>query len=600
MHALPVMLGALGCLAIAWRYYSAFLATHVLVLRDTEDVPAHRHRDGSNYVPMGKWVAFGHHFAAITGAGPLVGPVLAAQFGYLPGLLWLIIGVCMAGAVHDFVILTGSIRRDGMSLAEIARQELGEGASLVAAVGILFILVVAMAAMGSVITGALAHSPWGVFTIGMSVPIAICMGFAFRGGDARTIQIASALGVAALLAGVVGGERVAAGGWGAWLTLSKAQVGWALIIYGFFASALPVWMLLVPRDYLSSYMKIGTILLLVVGVMVVNPSLEMPPVTEYVSGGGPVIPGKLYPFVFITIACGAISGFHGLIASGTTPKIVSNEAHCRTIGYGAMLMEGLVGVTALLAASALEPADYFAINVSPEKYATLGMNPVELQHFSEVVHEELAGRAGGAVSLAIGMAKVFEKLPGMSGLLGYWYHFAIMFEALFILTTIDAGTRVGRFVVQELMGRLHAPLAKPDNLGANLLASLLIAGTWGFLLQTGEIQTIWPMLGISNQLLASIALVVGTVLIVRSGRGRYAWVTAVPLAFVATTTLYAGALSIRDNFLGAMVASGKVWQGWLNAGLCVVMMGCCVIILGYGAQAIRRHWREEAQRATSS
>jgi carbon starvation protein len=588
MHALPLLLAVILTLAIAYRYYSAFIAANVLALQDTQNTPAHRHQDGHNYVPMGRWVAFGHHFAAITGAGPLVGPVLAAQFGYLPGLLWLVIGVCLAGAVHDFVILTGSIRRDGMSLVEIARKELGPAASVVAAIGVLFILVVAMGAMGAVIVGALSHSPWGIFTIGMSVPIAICMGFAFKTGNLQAVQLASVAGVLALLASVVGGEWIAASSLGPSLVLDKTQVSWALILYGFFASALPVWMLLVPRDYLSSYMKIGTIFALIVGVLVVNPELHMAPVTQYISGGGPIVPGKLYPFVFITIACGAISGFHGLIASGTTPKIVSNEKDCRMIGYGAMLMEGLVGVTALIAACALEPSDYFAINVTPEKYATLGMTPVELQHFSEAVKEELAGRTGGAVSLAVGMAKVFEKLPGMSGLLGYWYHFAIMFEALFILTTIDAGTRVGRFVLQEFVGQLYKPFARPDNLAANLIASFAIAAAWGWMLLTGEIQTIWPMLGIANQLLASIALVIGTVLIVRLGKARYALVTALPGTFVATTTLYAGYLSIKDNFLGAMLKAGKVSQGYINAGLCITMMSCCIIIVVLGCRAIFR------------
>ncbi|MFN8009521.1 MAG: carbon starvation CstA family protein, partial [Terriglobia bacterium] len=460
MNALPLMVGVLCVIAIAYRYYSAFIATKVLVLDDSRQTPAFRLYDQQNYYPTSKWVLFGHHFAAITGAGPLIGPVLATQFGFLPGLLWLVIGVVLAGAVHDFVILFASVRSDGKSLAEIARNQISPLAGLTTGLAILFIVVIALAGLGLAVVNALKESPWGTFTIAATIPIAFFMGFymfRFRVGKTREATI---IGVIALSLAVIGGKLIPGSALGSYFTLSKDQITVCLALYGLAASVLPVWMLLCPRDYLSSFMKIGTIAFLILGVFIVHPPLQMPAFSQFVAGGGPIIPGKMFPFVFITIACGAISGFHALVGSGTTPKMISLESHIRPIGYGAMLMEGLVGVTSLIAASALFPGDYFAINVSPEKFSKLGIAMVNLPELERQVGEIVTGRPGGAVSLAVGMAQIFSAIPGMKGLMSYWYHFAIMFEALFILTTIDAGTRVARFLVQEFFGRFYKPLGR--------------------------------------------------------------------------------------------------------------------------------------------
>jgi len=585
MNALPILIVTVCALTIGYRYYSAFIAARVLVLDDARVTPAHRLRDGQNYVPTHRWVLFGHHFAAITGAGPLIGPVLAAQFGFLPGLLWLVIGVVLGGAVHDFIILASSVRRNGKSLAEIARTEIGPVAGMTTAVAILFIIVIALAGLGLAVVNALKESAWGVFTIALTIPIALYMGlhmYRFRRGRIRE---ATAIGVALLLAAVVGGRFIPGSPLGPYFTLTAHQITLALAAYGFLASVLPVWMLLCPRDYLSSFMKIGTIVALAIGVILVHPDLRMPALSRFAGGGGPIIPGKLYPFVFVTIACGAISGFHALIGSGTTPKMIDRETDTRVIGYGAMLMEGFVGVMAFIAAASLYPGDYFAINVPPAKFATLGMSTVHLGEFSRQVGENLAGRTGGAVSLAIGMAQIFSGLGGLQGLLAYWYHFAIMFEALFILTTIDTGTRVARFLVQEFLGKAYRPLERTEWLPGTVLSSLLVVSAWGYFIWTGSITTIWPMFGISNQLLASIALCVGTTVIVNSGRARYAWITLLPLAFVATTTLTAGWRSVIDNFLPLARDGGQPFQGYLNASLTLVMMACVLPIL---ADSIRR------------
>ncbi|HMC81601.1 MAG TPA: carbon starvation CstA family protein [Candidatus Polarisedimenticolia bacterium] len=585
MNALPILIVTVCVLTIGYRYYSAFIAARVLVLDDTRVTPAHRLRDGQNYVPTHRWVLFGHHFAAITGAGPLIGPVLAAQFGFLPGLLWLVIGVVLGGAVHDFIILASSVRRNGKSLAEIARTEIGPVAGLTTAVAILFIIVIALAGLGLAVVNALKESAWGVFTIALTMPIALYMGLHMHRFRPGKIREATAIGVALLLAAVVAGRFIPASPLGPFFTLTAHQITLALAAYGFIASVLPVWMLLCPRDYLSSFMKIGTIAALAIGVILVHPDLRMPALSRFVGGGGPIIPGKLYPFVFVTIACGAISGFHALIGSGTTPKMIDRESDTRVIGYGAMLMEGFVGVMAFIAAASLYPGDYFAINVPPAKFATLGMSTVHLGEFSRQVGENLAGRTGGAVSLAIGMAQIFSGLRGLQGLLSYWYHFAIMFEALFILTTIDTGTRVARFLVQEFLGKVYRPLERTDWLPGTVLSSLLVVSAWAYFIWTGSITTIWPMFGISNQLLASIALCVGTTVIVNSGRARYAWITLLPLAFVATTTLTAGWRSVCDNFLPLAREGGQPFQGYLNASLTLVMMACVLTIL---ADSIRR------------
>ena len=579
MHALPFLLGALCVLAIAYRYYSAFLATKVLGLDPTRPTAAHTQYDGTNYHPTHRWVLFGHHFAAIAGAGPLIGPVLAAQFGFLPGFLWLLVGVVLAGAVQDFIILFASTRRGGKSLAQIAGQEIGPVAGVTTAIAVLFIIIVALAGLGLAVVNALKESSWGIFTIGCSIPLALFMGvylYRFRKGK---IAEASVLGVCGLLLAVIGGRFIAHTPLGPYLTLSAGQVTLAMAAYGFIASVLPVWLLLCPRDYLSSYMKVGTVAFLIAGLFWVNPQIHQPLLSPYIHGGGPIIPGKLFPFVFITIACGAISGFHALVGSGTTPKMIDNERDIRPIGYGAMLMEGLVGITALVACCALYPGDYFAINVSPEKFATLGMKPVNLALLSSQVGENVFGRTGGAVSLAIGMAQVFSSLPGMRHLMSYWYHFAIMFEALFILTTIDTGTRVARFVVQEFLGKVYRPFERTDWLPGTLVSSALVVGAWTYFILTGSISTIWPMFGIANQLLAVIALCVGTTVLINMGKARYAWVTLAPMAFVATTTLTAGYLSIWQNFLPLAAQPGKAFIGTLNAALTGFMMACTILII---------------------
>lgn len=580
MNVLPLILTALLVMAIAYRYYSAFLAAKVVALNDHRRTPAHIHNDGHNYKPMPKFVLFGQHFANIAGSGPLIGPVLAAQFGYAPGFLWLLIGVCLAGAVHDFMILVASIRRKGKSLVEILRHEISPLASVMGAIAIFIIVVVALAGLGLAVVNALKGSPWGVFSIGTTIATALIVGFwlfKFRVGKIKEVSI---FGVLVVASAVVFGNVIAHSGLAPFFTLTANGVIIALALYGFIASVLPVWMLMTPMGYLSSYMKVGTILALVVGIILVHPDLQMPAFSQYVGGGGPIIPGKLFPFVFITIACGAISGFHALVSSGTTPKMLDKESDARVIGYGAMLTEGLVGVVALLATCSLFPADYFAINLSPEKFATLGMTPVRLQALSQAVGENVVGRPGGAVSLAVGFAQVFSGLPGLENLMNYFYHFMIMFEALFILTTIDAGTRIARFLLQELFGRVWKPMDDPNWLPGSILCTGLVVFFWTFLILTGNVSTIWPMFGTANQLLASVALAAATSAIINSGRARYAWVTFIPLLFVATTTLTAAWLNIFGNFLPlAQTHPEQAQSAYLKVGLTVVIMACALIIL---------------------
>ena len=578
------MVVVLCVLAIGYRYYSAFLAAKVCVLDDLRVTPALSHNDGQNYHPTHKWVLFGHHFAAISGAGPLIGPVLAAQFGYLPGLLWLLIGVVLAGAVQDFIILVASVRSDGKSLAEIVKREMGTPAGIAAGIAILFILVIALAGLGIVVVNALAESVWGTFTIAMTVPIAFSMGiYAYRIRIGK-IGEATVFGVVAMLLAVVAGRFVAESAHGHWFLLTKNQITFAIMAYGFMASVLPVWLLLCPRDYLSSFLKVGTIVLLVIGVLVINPTLRLPAITEFVHGGGPIVPGKVFPFVFITIMCGAVSGFHALVSSGTTPKMVSKESHCRVIGYGAMLIEGLVGIVALIAVSHLAPGDYFAINVTTEKMKGLnvmGYHIEELPVLEQQVEEKVEGRTGGAVSLAIGMAKIFSALPGFKGLMAYWYHFAIMFEALFILTTIDTGTRIARFVLQEFLGKVIPQFAKTDWLPGTILTSLLTVAAWGYFIYTGSITTIWPMFGIANQLLAAIALCTGTTLILKAKKMKYIWVTLIPMFFVLMTTTTAAWEMVTTTFLKwaqSPVASERT-RGVVDIGLTAIISVCVGIVL---------------------
>jgi len=583
MNTLPILVVVLCVFALAYRYYSAFLAAKVLVLDDRRTTPAHAYADGHNYVASPKWVLFGHHFAAIAGAGPLVGPTLAAQFGFAPGLVWILLGAVLAGAVQDFMVLGASIRHKGRSLAEIARTEVSGFAGLVTMIAMLFILLVTLAGLGIVVVNALSHSPWGVFTIGWTVPIAIGMGlymFKSHGGQVRVVG-PSIVGVVLLLGALVLGREFSLSTLAPWLTFDAKQITWLMMGYGFVASILPVWLLLEPRDYLSTYVKLGTIAVLVVGVFVVRPDIRFPAITEYAGGGGPIIKGTLFPFLFVTIACGAISGFHSLVASGTTPKMLDRETDARMIGYGAMLCEGLVAVLALIAATSMEPGDYFAINTSPEVFQKLGLSTVHLDRMSSAVGEELAGRTGGAVSLAIGMAEIFRGLPFMGQLLGYWYHFAIMFEALFILTTVDTGTRVARYVLQELMGKAYAPLGEQKSRAGNLVATTLVVGGWGYLIYTGNISTIWPLFGTGNQLLATIALAVTTTFLVNMGKAKYALFTAVPMLFVGVTTLSAAVLSIQNIFWPLTRTPGKAFQGYLDTGLMLIfILGVVIVVAG--------------------
>ena len=595
MSALPIIIGALCVIAISYRYYSAFIAAKVLALDDSRPVPSQTMYDGHNYYPTNKWVLFGHHFAAISGAGPLIGPVLAAQFGFLPGFLWLVIGVCLGGAVHDFMIMAGSVRRKGKSLAEMARTEISPLSGLVAGVAILFIVVIALAGLGLVVVNALAESSWGTFTVAFTIPLALVMGlymYRFRKGK---IAEASIIVVVGLLFAVYLGGRIADSSLAHMFTLSRNTLIVAMAAYGFIASVLPVWMLLCPRDYLSSYLKIGTIAFLIIGVILVNPTLQMPALTPFTSGGGPVIPGKLYPFVFITIACGAISGFHALVSSGTTPKMIARETDTRMIGYGSMLMEGVVGIVALIAATSLFPGDYFAINTAQRTDAQkaaysqmvdlhtgqdFNLKPQEIDRLEQESGEKnLRGRTGGAVTLALGIAKIFDGIPGLSGFMKYWYHFAIMFEALFILTTIDTGTRVARFLVGEFGGRFYRKLEEPNWLPGSIVTSLLVVCAWAAFIWSGSISTIWPMFGIANQLLAAVALCVATTIIVNSGKARYSWVTILPLSFVGSTTLVAGWQSITDIFWPLTQKPETSLQGYINSSLTAIIMVAAVIIL---------------------
>ena len=590
MNTLSVLAVALCVYALAYRYYSAALAARVLVLNETRTTPAHRFKDGQNYSPTPKWVLFGHHFAAIAGAGPLVGPTLAAQFGFAPGLVWLVAGAVIAGAVQDFTVLVASVRHQGKSLAEIARTEISPFAGLVAMIAVLFILVVSLAGLGIVVVNALASSPWGVFTIGMTIPIAIGMGLYMFKGPGGKIRVAapSIVGVTLLMLALVGGHFVANSSWAGALSFTPHQITLLLAGYGFIASTLPVWLLLTPRDYLSTYVKLGTIAALILGIFIVHPQIQFPAITPFIHGGGPIIGGNLFPFLFVTIACGAISGFHSLISSGTTSKMLDKETDARFIGYGAMLAESLVGVMALIAACSMNPGDYFAINTAPAVFAKLGLHTVNLDYFSRAVGENLAGRTGGAVSLAVGMAQIFRGLPGMGSLVGYWYHYAVMFEALFILTTVDAGTRVARYVMHELLGKVYKPLGNQKSIPGGALIAGLVVSAWGYLIYTGSISTIWPMFGTGNQLLATIALAVVTVFLVNMGKARYAWLTAVPAILVGATTVTAGVLSIETIFWPMTKIPGKMVQGYLDSFLMAVFIAGVILVAG---DAARRIWK---------
>jgi carbon starvation protein len=549
LHALYLILVSLLVLGLAYRYYAAFLAARVAVVEAGRRTPAHEFRDGRDYHPTNRIVLFGHHFAAIAGAGPLIGPVLAAQYGYLPGAIWILLGAIFAGCVHDFILLHASVRNGGRSLSHIAQKYLGTVAGWCTGLAILFIIIVALAGLAIVVVNALRESAWGTFTLICTIPIALLMGqWLYRIRPGRVGE-ASAIGVVLLLAAVVAGGPVAHSAIGKYFVFTEQQIKVGLALYGFIAAVLPVWMLLCPRDYLSTYLKLGTVALLAVGLMIVNPELRMPATTGFLAGGGPIVPGPVWPYVTITIMCGAISGFHSLIVSGTTPKMLNSESEMKFIGYGAMAVESFVAVLALIAACALHQGDYFAISTTPEAWSALsaatGISTVELPALSAAVQENLMGRPGGSVTLAVGMASVFSGLPGMKAMMAYWYHFAIMFEALFILTTIDTGTRVARFILQEMLGKVYRPLGSSTWMPGVILTSALICLAWGGLLYGGTISTIWPMFGLANQLLAALGLAIGTSYLLRAAPRRlYAATTFLPFVVLAVTTYVAGFMNL--------------------------------------------------------
>jgi carbon starvation protein len=552
---------------VAYRFYSAFIAARVLALDNTRATPAERLNDGRDFVPTNKWVVMGHHFAAIAGPGPLVGPTLAAQFGYLPGTLWLIVGAVLGGCVQDFVILFCSIRRNGKSLGQMARDEVGQRGGMIAILAVLAIMIILLAVVALVVVNALKDSPWGTFTLALTIPIAMFMGVYLRFWRPGRVLEATSIGLALVLFAVVAGQWVAESpSWAPAFTLSGTTLAIAVIAYGFAASALPVWLLLAPRDYLSAFIKVGVVFALAGGILLVRPVLEMPPLTRFIDGTGPVFAGTIFPFCFITIACGAVSGFHSLISSGTTPKMITREGHARLVGYGSMLMESFVGIMAMVAACALQPGVYFAINspagivgqTAEQAAATITSwgYPLAAQTMhdlaAQVGEQTLLNRVGGAPSLAVGMAHIFNSVVGGGRLLGIWYHFAIMFEALFILTVLDAGTRVGRFMVQELLGYVWKPMGRTGWYPSILLTSALIVGSWGYFLYQGVrdplggINSLWPLFGIANQLLAAVALVVATTILLKMGKLRWLWVTVAPMVWLVTVTMAAAWQKIFD------------------------------------------------------
>src|SRR5271168_3789328 len=590
LNAVWFVVAALCTYLVAYRFYSKFIAAKVLALDDTRATTAERLEDGHDFVPTSKWVLIGHHFAAIAGPGPLVGPTLAAQFGYLPGTLWLIVGAALGGCVQDFIILFCSIRRDGKSLGQMAREEVSKRGGMIALLAVLAIMIILLAVVALVIVKALKESPWGTFTLAMTIPIALVMGIYLRYVRPGRVLEASLGGVALVMLAVVSGQWVnASPAWSSAFTFSGPALALAIIAYGYAASALPVWLLLAPRDYLSAFIKVGAIAALAIGVIFVRPTLEMPALTRFVDGNGPVFAGKIFPFCFITIACGAISGFHSLISSGTTPKMIRKEGQARFIGYGAMLLESFVGVMAMIAACAMTPGVYFAINspasivgTTPEAAAATISSwgyPLTSETMTRLAHsvgeQTLLNRAGGAPSLAVGMAQIFSSTIGGDRLLSIWYHFAIMFEALFILTVLDAGTRVGRFMVQELGGRVWKPFARTGWMPGILLSSGIIVGMWGYFLYQGVIDplgginSLWPLFGIANQLLAAVALVVATTILMKMGRLKWIWVTLVPMAWLVAITMTASFEKIFDGnprigflsyakILSAQIAAGKI------------------------------------------
>jgi carbon starvation protein len=575
MNAISIVVGSICILLIVYRLYGTFMAAKVLKLNDSKPTPAQKLEDGQDYVPTNKWVVFGHHFAAIAAAGPLVGPILAAQFGYLPGLLWLLIGAVIGGAVHDMVVLFASMRREGKSLSEVAKEELGPVAGFCTGLAMLFIITITMAGLSMVVLGALERNPWGTFAVGITIPIAMGVGLYHK--KTGNLKLATTVGFILIMAAIVWGPNIQGTWLGDLLTLEKSTLALILPIYAFFAAALPVWLLLAPRDYLSTFMKIGVFAALIVGVFIVNPEVQFPAFTEFINGGGPVVAGPVWPFISITIACGAISGFHAFVGSGTTPKMISRWGDIKGVAFGAMLVECLVAIMALIAAISLQPGDYFAINSSPEKFATLGMETVELDQLEEKVGMDLEGRTGGAVTLAVGMTYIFTAVPFFAKLASYFYQFVILFEAVFILTAIDSGTRVARYLIQDFLGDFIKPLKRTDSLGANIFASALACFVWGYLLFSGDISSVWALFGVSNQLMASIGLIVGATVILKIAEKRWYMLTClIPLAYLFVTVMTAGYWMIKNVYFNADNAGFSVLNGILS--ITMLILGIVILV----------------------
>ncbi len=594
-----LVIAAVCTYAIGYRFHSGYIARRVFALDDRRATPAVRLDDGRDFVPTNRWVVMGHHFAAIAGPGPLIGPILAAQFGYLPGTLWILIGVVLGGAVQDFVILCASLRRDGRSLATMARDYLGPVGALAAVLGILCIMVILIAVLGLVIVNALAESPWGVFTVGATIPIALLMGLIMRGGHGRQVVVATGIGLVLLMGALVGGRYVSQDPSLAPLfTLGRPALAWLVIGYGLAASIVPVWLLLAPRDYLSTFVKLGTIFILAGGILWVRPELRLPALTQFTDGHGPIFGGRIFPFCFITIACGAISGFHSLVSSGTTPKLLSRERDARMIGYGSMLLESFVAVMAMVAAACLPPGQFFAINskqtlewITSQGFPVTGAEMAALA--ARVGEHSVMGRVGGAPCLAVGMAEIFRQFAGGDRFADLWYHFAVMFEALFILTTLDAGTRIGRYLLQDSIAKVF-PRAQGSGYGANVLTSAAFVGAWGYFLiagvidPAGGINALWPLFGIANQLLAATALTIATTILFRTGRARHAWVTLLPLVFLLAVTMTAGIEKIfhpdpRIGFLAhaadPKTAQAQVFNDRLDAAVAALFLALVATVV---------------------
>ncbi|MEB2492301.1 carbon starvation protein CstA [Peribacillus frigoritolerans] len=583
MNAVTIVIGSICILMIAYRLYGTFIALKVLKLDDSKPTPAHKLEDGKDYVPTNKWVAFGHHFAAIAAAGPLVGPILAAQFGYLPSLLWLLIGAVIGGAVHDAVVLFASMRKDGKSLSEVAKEELGPVAGFCTGLAMLFIITITMAGLSMVVLHALENNPWGTFAVGITIPIAMGVGLYHK--KTGNLKGATIVGFGLIMAAILLGPNIQGTALGDLLTLEASTLAIILPIYAFFAAALPVWLLLAPRDYLSTFMKIGVFAALIIGVFVVNPEIQFPAFTEFINGGGPIVAGPVWPFISITIACGAISGFHAFVGSGTTPKMLNRWSDIKSVGFGAMLVECVVAIMALIAAVSLQPGDYFAINSTPEVFQTLGMETVHLDELSEEIGINLEGRTGGAVTLAVGMTYIFTEIPFFDKLASFFFQFVIMFEAVFILTAIDSGTRVARYLIQDFFGEFYKPLKRVDWLPGNIFASALACFIWGYLLYSGDIGSIWALFGVSNQLMASIGLIIGATVVLKIADKRwYIWTCLVPLAYLYVTVNVAGYWMVKNVYLNPDSAGFSILNGILS--ITMLILGLIILV------AALKKWKE--------